>query len=88
MVPHAGAVYVANHSYNCESLGGFVETRPRDHYRAVAFSEKATGVLGSTYDNYFDFSGNPAPSLLNWFPDLEGGSYTGQVQWTTEAAGD
>ena len=90
VVPHAGAVYVANHSYNCESLGGFVETRPRDHYRAVAFSEKATGVLGSTYDNYFDFSGNPAPSLLNWFPDLEGGSYTGQVQaaWTTEAAGD
>ena len=90
VVPHAGAVYVANHAHNCESLGEFTDSNPRTFYRANAFSEKTTGVLGSTRDEYFDFSGNPAPSMLNWFPDLEGGSYTGQYQaaWTAEAAGD
>ncbi|MFC4902237.1 PKD domain-containing protein [Kocuria oceani] len=90
VVPHSGVVYVANHAHNCESLGEFTDSRPRTFYRANAFSEEATGVLGSTRDEYFDFSGNPAPSMLNWFPDLEGGSYTGQYQaaWTAEAAGD
>lgn len=90
VVPHAGAVYVGNHAHNCESLGGFPPKDPREHYRAIAFSQAATGVLGSSYDDHFDFSGNPAPSLLNWYPDLAAGSYTGQWQaaWTVESAGD
>ena len=38
VVPHAGAVYVANHAHNCESLGEFTDSNPRTFYRANAFS--------------------------------------------------
>lgn len=92
VVPHQGVVYIAGHPHSCSGVGGFPETSPRSHYRSLAFSTEATGVLrpepsGSTY---FNFGGQPAPSLLNWFPDLNIGSYTGQNQgpWTVSASGE
>jgi hypothetical protein len=78
--PSPTAVYVVGHPHYCGNLGGFPETQPRTWHRALAFSKAATGVLIKDPLGYFSFTGVPAPSLLNWFPDLDAGTYTGQSQ--------
>ncbi|HYP45294.1 MAG TPA: hypothetical protein VEQ66_08880 [Propionibacteriaceae bacterium] len=86
------AVYVAGHPHSCLNIGGFGETTPKTFYRAVAFSQAATGTVGQNLggSTYYNFVGNPSPSLQNWFPDINAGTYTGQSQgpWTVTAAGD
>ncbi|MCC3272961.1 hypothetical protein MUK71_05135 [Arthrobacter zhangbolii] len=82
------AVYVAGHSHYCGNLGGFPETKPRTWHRGVAFSRAATGVLTKDIHGYPSFTGVPAPSLLNWFPDLNTGSASGQNQGPWAVAGN
>jgi hypothetical protein len=87
--PSANAVYIAGHPHFCGNVGGFPETVPRTHHRALAFSKATTGtVKTNTTGRYFNFGGQPAPSLLHWFPDINLGTYTGQYQgpWTVTGA--
>lgn len=85
------AVYVAGHSHSCLNIGGFGETDPKTFRRALAFSRAATGVVGQNLggSTYYNFVGNPAPTLQNWLPDVNAGTYTGQNQgpWTVTTAG-
>lgn len=81
------AVYVAGHPHYCGNLGGFPETRPKSWHRGLAFSRAATGVLTKDVHGYPSFTGVPAPSLLNWFPDLNTGSASGQNQGPWAVAG-
>ncbi len=74
------AVYVAGHPHYCQNLGGFPEVTPRAWHRAVAFSKAATGTLTEDTQGYPSFPGQPAPSLLNWFPEVDNGSASGQSQ--------
>lgn len=74
------AVYVAGHPHYCGNLGGFPETSPRTWHRAVAFSKAATGSLTQDIYGYPSFTGQPAPSMLNWFPDMDTGTASGQSQ--------
>ncbi|MHA7222353.1 PKD domain-containing protein, partial [Arthrobacter sp. RHLT1-20] len=74
------AVYVAGHPHYCLNLGGFPETTPKSWHRAVAFSKAATGTLTRDTQGFPSFTGQPAPSLLNWFPDMDTGTATGQTQ--------
>ena len=82
------AVYVAGHPHYCQNLGGFPETTPRIWHRAVAFSKAATGTLTQDTQGYPSFTGQPAPSLLNWFPDLDNGTASGQSQGPWAVAGN
>ena len=83
-----GAVYQVGHSHNCASVNGFPETNPRTWHRSLALTAQATGTLGHDIGNpdshSTDFFGQPAPSIINWFPDLDIGTFTGQDQgpWT------
>jgi hypothetical protein len=90
-VPHQGVVYIAGHPHSCSGVGGFPETSPRTHHHSLAFSTETTGVLARepAGTGYFDFGGQPAPTLLNWFPEWTPGTYTGQTQgpWTVAARG-
>ena len=86
--PSPTAVYVAGHPHYCGNLGGFPQTEPRTWHRAVAFSKAATGVLTKDIYGYPSFTGVPAPSLLNWFPDMDTGTYTGQNQGPWTVAGN
>ena len=47
-------------------------------------------VSTNTQSNYKDYGGQPAPTMLHWFPTLTTGTYTGQNQaaWTVTSAGD
>ncbi|WP_143264661.1 PKD domain-containing protein [Arthrobacter sp. 49Tsu3.1M3] len=78
--PAATAVYAAGHSHYCGNIGGFPQTDPWGFHRGLAFSKAATGTVTDDPYGYFNFAGNPAPSLLNWFPDLDTGTATGQNQ--------
>lgn len=78
------AVYTAGHAHYCGNIGGFPQTEPRTCWRAVAFSKAATRTATADIYGYPSFTGRPAPELLNWFPQLDTGTVTGQYQgpWT------
>jgi hypothetical protein len=79
--PSPTAVYTVGHAHYCGNIGGYPETNPRTWHRAIAFSKAATGtVQKQPTTNYYNFQGQPAPSLLVWFPVLDIGSASGQSQ--------
>ena len=78
-------VYTVSHAHFCGNVSGFPETAPRTYQRTVAFTRNATGAVQPNIDaTYGSFTGQPAPSLVTWFPDLDEGTVTGQHQgpWT------
>jgi hypothetical protein len=80
----ASALYAAGHPHYCGNIGGFPETTPRSWHRAVAFGKQAVGVITKEPYGYTNWAGTPSPSLLDWFPDMDTGTFTGQSQgpWT------
>lgn len=81
------AVYVAGHPHYCLNLGGYPETSPP--MRAIAFGKAATGKLTADTRGYPSFTGQPSPSLLNFFPQLTTGTVSGQGQaaWAVTGSG-
>jgi hypothetical protein len=86
--PGAAAVYVVGHAHDCARVGGY----PQDatvYHRALAFTKNATGQLATnTAAGYANFGGTRSPSLMNWFPDLTPGKFTGQGQAAWSIAGN
>ena len=88
VAPVGGVVYSVGHAHYCKNIGGFPDTSPRTAwYRALAVTKKVGGTVatnGQPGGHYGNFAGKPAPSLVNWFPDLKAGTYTGlsQAAWT------
>ncbi|MCU1527461.1 MAG: hypothetical protein JWP75_1224 [Frondihabitans sp.] len=87
------AEYVAGHPHYCGDIGGFPQTEPNwTFHRALAFSLAATQTTTTDpyQPAYANFAGQPAPSLLNWFPDFNTGTFTGQSQgpWSVAASTD
>ncbi len=75
-----GVVYVASHSHDCRNIGAFPEQNPRVHKFGVAFTLAPTGTVGSATITNGNFRGQPAGSLLPWFPTMTPGTHTGQGQ--------
>ncbi|WAX55907.1 PKD domain-containing protein [Jatrophihabitans cynanchi] len=79
-----GTVYNVGHNHGCTAVNGFPDTNPRNFHRSMAFTAQATGTLGHDIGNpdshSTDFYGQPAPSIMDWWPDLDIGSYTGMDQ--------
>jgi PKD repeat protein len=89
-VPFGDTVYVAGHPHYCGNVGGFPQTEPTwTFYRGLAFSKQATQTITRDPMGYYNFEGTPAPTLLDWYPDINVGTFTGQSQgpWSV-AAGD
>ena len=82
------AVYIAGHNHDCRNFGGFPEVNPRVEHRAIAVSKAATGVLAKDTQGWPSFTGTAAPSMLNWFPDLDTGTASGQSQGPWAVAGN
>lgn len=78
--PQGDVVYISSHAHYCGNIGGFPQTEPWTMYYATAFSKAATGTVTADPMGYWNFAGNPSPTLLNWFPKLQQGTYTGQGQ--------
>lgn len=89
--PVGSVVYSVGHAHYCANIGGFPETSPRSYHRALAVTKAAGGTVapnGAPGTYYGSFPGQPAPSLINWFPDLTVGTATGasQAAWSVTAA--
>lgn len=82
------AVYSVGHAHECLPIGSFPDTNPRvRHQRAQAWTKNAT-TTNTGPDSYgWNYNGQPAPSMLHWYPNLQGGTFTGQGQaaWSVAA---
>jgi hypothetical protein len=81
-------LYIAGHPHYCGNLGSYPETSPRVTHHAVAFSKAATGTITADPYGYHNWAGNPAPTVLDWFPTFLEGTFTGQGQATWSVAGN
>lgn len=86
--PIGDVIYSAGHAHYCGNVGGFPQEQPWQFSRGLAFSRAATGVVGPESHGYTNFAGKPAPSLLNWFPIINAGTFTGQGQGPWSVAGN
>ncbi|MDQ1607913.1 MAG: trimeric autotransporter adhesin [Microbacteriaceae bacterium] len=87
--PLGNALYVAGHPHGCNNVGAFPEITPRTYHYGVAFSKARTGTLTNDGNpDYANFTGQPAPTQLNWYPDYVIGSFTGQNQATWSVSGN
>jgi hypothetical protein len=79
--------YTVSHAHYCLNVGGWGEFNPRIEHHAMAFTTQATGTLLKDTVGYPSHTGQPSPSIINWFPDYTTGKYTGQNQaaWTVAA---
>lgn len=83
-------VYSVSHQHDCSNINGFPDPGSAWH-RSNAFTLAATTtVRRNNNGNYYNFEGQPAPSLVNWFPDVPAGTFTGQSQggWTSESTSE
>ena len=86
-----GVVYKVSHAHYCGNVpGGFNQPATWKFYRGMAFSKVATGVTRKDYVNYTNWQGTKTPSILQWYPQLDVGTYTGQSQaaWTITGNND
>ena len=92
--PQGDVIYTASHSHYCENMGGVRQgaggVGDYPYFRGVAFSETATGTATWEPDQgrYWDFSGQPTPSMLTWLPSINTGTATGQNQGAWSVAGN
>ena len=79
---NGSAVYTVSHAHYCGNVGGFPQSDPwsTNQRYGIAFTPNATGTIGHDPLGYFDWAGNPSPSIVNWFPELKPGTVTGQGQ--------
>ncbi|MEO5877984.1 MAG: LamG domain-containing protein, partial [Streptosporangiaceae bacterium] len=86
--PRADVVYSVGHAHDCTSLGAFPETSPQTWQRAIAETTAATGTDKGAPSNNSSYSGQATPSLLQWFPLVSLGTFTGQNQGAWTITGD
>ncbi len=86
----AGAIYSVGHPHFCGNIGGFPETGQSNPQRTLAMTRTARGTVAPNTEpgRSGDFGGQPAPSLYNWFPALNSGTFSGlgQGAWTVAAS--
>ncbi|THG30789.1 PKD domain-containing protein [Naasia lichenicola] len=82
------AVYIAGHPHYCGNSGGHPQTDPWTFQRAMAWSKTSSGErnLADPY-GYPSWTDVEHPTLLNWYPDFNTGTVTGQNQgpWSVAA---
>ena len=86
----SGVVYVVSHAHDCARIGGFPQSTTVTNH-ATAFVNGRTGTVTkntATDIAYTNFAGQPATSLLPWFPTLTTGTVSGQAQAAWAIAGN
>ena len=73
-------LYSVGHPHDCSSLSAFPETSPITYRRALAETTYAVGTDPMPPSTNSTITRQPVPGLLDWYPDLNAGSFTGQGQ--------
>ena len=92
--PQGPVIYQASHTHYCENLDGIhqgegtVGSYP--YFRGYATTTAPTRTLTWEPDQgrYYNFEGQPAPSMLTWYPDLNTGTATGLSQGPWSVSGN
>jgi hypothetical protein len=81
VLPLGPVLYSVSHAHDCSAIGSFPDTSPRARWqRALAETTSATGTNKGPDSYGWNYNGLPASTVLQWFPDLSAGTYTGQFQ--------
>ena len=93
VAPVGSVIYSVSHAHFCSNIGGFPEFSPSRHQRAMAVTKSARGTVAPNSQpgaHYGNFGGRPAPSIYNWFPELNAGTVTGMFQgpWSVVGSTD
>lgn len=85
-----GIVYAASHAHYCGNMGGgFPQYSAWRFQMAHAWTDAAGGEILNEVHNYPNWHGlEPAPSMINWLPTLQMGTYTGQSQAAWNVTGN
>jgi PKD repeat protein len=87
--PVGQVLYSVGHAHDCSDLGAWDDTNPRTWHRALATTTYPAGTLTHNNDSgYADFYGLPDGGLLDWFPTLTAGTYTGAAQAAWSVTGN
>jgi len=92
--PQGDVVYVASHTHYCENMAGLRQgagsVGDYPYYRGIAFSKATAGTATWEPDNrrYYNYEGLPTPSLQTWFPSINAGGFTGQLQGPWSVSGN
>ncbi|WP_255513602.1 PKD domain-containing protein [Homoserinibacter sp. GY 40078] len=83
-------IYTASHTHYCGNLEGRPQYDPWTFNRGVAFTKESTQTATADPYGYYNWQGTAAPTLLNWFPSINAGTYTGigQGPWSVSSNGD
>lgn len=87
--PVGDVVYTAGHAHDCGNVNSFGDyLAPLSWYRAIALTTATTQSTRREDGNYQDYAGQPAPSVLDWYPAFNTGLATGANQgpWDVTAA--
>ncbi|MGI8867725.1 MAG: PKD domain-containing protein [Mycobacteriales bacterium] len=82
VAPIGQVLYTVSHAHDCSWIGAFFQSNPWsiNMRHALAFTTYPTGT-NTGPDNYgWNYNGIPDSTLLQWYPQLAIGSYTGQNQ--------
>ena len=93
VAPIGDVIYSVGHAHYCANIGGFPDTKPRTAwYPAMAVTKSAAGTVAkngqTSVKTYTNFQGKPAPAILNWFPRIASGTYTGMSQAAWSVVGN
>lgn len=77
-----GIVYSASHAHYCGNMGGgFGQYSSWRYQMAHAWTDAAAGEILNEVHGYPNWHGSePGPSMINWLPTLQMGTFTGQYQ--------
>lgn len=80
--PSGQVLYTVSHAHDCRPIGAFPESNPRsiNQRHALAFTTYPTGTNTGPDSYGWNYNGVPDSTLLQWYPVLGIGSYTGQYQ--------
>lgn len=94
ILPIGDVVYQAGHFHYCENIAGFpqgdggVGSYPYNRGTAMSKAATRTATWEPDQGRYYSYLGQPAPSQLAWWPELNTGTATGQSQGPWSLAGN
>ncbi len=84
-------LYSVGHHHDCSVVGSFPDTNPRSRWqKAVAEPTFPVGTITKKDAYGWDFTGLPYAGQLQWYPDLDFGTYTSakQAAWSVTGNSD
>jgi len=82
-------LYSVGHAHDCSWIRSYPDTSPRVRWQRALAQTIAPTTTNRGPDNFgWNYNGRPASSVLQWFPQLAAGSYTGQSQGAWSLTGN